>query len=238
MEEGALSGRVALVTGSRRGIGRLICEHLLGQGATVIGFARGESALSHPHYHHFQVDLTQPKEIENTFVSLRRDFPALHILVNNAAALTSQYALIMASGAAEEMVDTNLLAPFVVSREAVKLMRKGKWGRIINISSMAVSLEPAGDAMYAATKAGLGVMGNVMAKEFAPMGITVNTLAVTAIETDMLRKLPQDKIQAIIDHLPIPRFAQVDDILNVLDFFTSERSAYITAQTLHLGGVH
>lgn len=233
-----LIGRVALVTGSRRGVGRLISEHLLAQGATVIGFARGEAAFEHERYRHFQVDLTQPREIENAFFALRKEFPVLHVLVNNAAALTSQFALIMASSAAKEMVDTNLLGAFLVSREAVKLMRKAKWGRIINISTMAVSLEPMGDTMYAATKAGLGAMGNVMAKEFAPFHITVNTLAITAIETDMLRQLPPDKIQEIIAALPIPRVAQADDILNVLDFFTSERSSYITAQTLYLGGVH
>ena len=229
---------MALVTGSRRGVGRLISEHLLEGGATVLGLARGEATFQHERYRHYQVDLAQPKSVEQAFLGLRREFQTLHILVNNAAVLTSQYSLIMAASSAQEMVDTNLLGPFLVSREAAKLMRKGKWGRIINISSMAVSLEPAGDTMYAATKAGLCVMGNVMAKEFAPFGITVNALAITAIETDMLRKLPQEKIQAIIEHLPIPRFAEADDILNALDFFASDRSSYITAQTLYLGGVH
>ncbi len=234
----AFLGRVALVTGSRRGVGRLICEHFLKEGATVIGFARGEATLTHERYRHFQVDIAEPNEIQKTFLALRREFPTLHILVNNAAVLTSQYALIMAAGAAKNMVDTNLLGPFLISREAAKLMRKEKWGRIINISSMAVSLEPMGDSMYAACKAGLMTMGNIMAKEFAPFHVTVNTLAISAIATDMLSQLPQDKIQDVIDGLPISRFAQDDDILNVLDFFASDRSSYLTAQTLYLGGVH
>jgi 3-oxoacyl-[acyl-carrier protein] reductase len=238
MAGGNYSGRVALVTGSRRGVGRLISEHLLEEGANVLGMARGEATFEHERYRHFQVDLAEPKAIEKAFLVLRRESPNLHILINNAAALTSQYSLIMAAGAAQEMVNTNLLGAFLMSREAAKLMRKGKWGRIINISSMAVSLEPAGDTMYAATKAGLCAMGNVMAKEFAPFGITVNALGITAIETDMLRQLPQEKIQAIIDHLPISRFAEAKDILNVIDFFASEQSSYITAQTLYLGGVH
>jgi 3-oxoacyl-[acyl-carrier protein] reductase len=144
----------------------------------------------------------------------------------------------MAASAAKSMVDTNLLGAFLVSREAAKLMRKEKWGRIINISSMAVSLEPMGDTMYAACKAGLTVMGNIMAKEFAPFGITVNTLGISAIETDMLRQLPQDTIQGVITRLPLPRPAQPEDILNVIDFYVSDRSSYITAQCLYLGGVH
>jgi 3-oxoacyl-[acyl-carrier protein] reductase len=238
MAEGAFGGRVALVTGSRRGVGRLICEHLLAEGATVLGFARGEASFAHERYRHFQVDVAEPAEVQNAFLALRREFPILHILVNNAGTLTSQYALIMAAGAAKSMMDTNLLGPFLVSREAAKLMRKGKWGRIINISSMAVSLEPVGDSVYAACKSGLATMGNIMAKEFASFQVTVNTLAISAFATDMLSQLPQDKIQEVVGNLPIPRFALADDILNVVDFFASERSSYLTAQTLYLGGVH
>ncbi len=238
MVEGVYSGRVALVTGSRRGVGRLICEHLLEQGGVVLGFARGEASFTHQRYRHYQLDIANPEAVQNTFVSVRREFPELHILINNAGTLTSQYSLIMAPSAAKAMLDTNLLGPFIVSREAAKLMRKARWGRIINISSMAVSLEPMGDSIYAACKAGLTTMGNIMAKEFAPFQVTVNTLAISAIATDMLSQLPQDKIQEIIRGLPIPRLALADDILNVIDFFTSKRSSCLTAQTLYLGGVH
>jgi 3-oxoacyl-[acyl-carrier protein] reductase len=235
---GAHAGRVALGTGSSRGVGRLISEHLIGEGATVLGFARGPAGFAHERYRHYQVDVGDPGQVQNAFVALRRDFPALQILVNNAGTLTSQYALIMAASAAKAMVDTNLLGPFLVSREAAKLMRKGRWGRIINISSMAVSLEPVGDSVYAACKAGLATMGNIMAKEFAPFNVTVNTLAISAFETDMLSQLPQDKIREVVAGLPIPRLALADDILNVVDFFASDRSSCLTAQTLHLGGVH
>jgi len=118
------------------------------------------------------------------------------------------------------------------------VMRKKKWGRIVNISSMAASLEPIGDSIYAATKAGVATMANIMAKELAPLNITCNTLAVTAIETDMLKQLSKAKIDEVISSLPIPRYAAPDDIFNVLDFLVSERSGYITAQTIYLGGVN
>ena len=238
MAQGTYSGRTALVTGSTRGIGRMICEHLLEQGGTVLGFARGGTTVAHASYHHFRVDLTQPAEVQATFLALRKEFPALHILVNNAGVLLSQHAMIMPVDAVRSMVDTNLVAPFLVSREAAKLMRKGRWGRIINISSMAASLEPIGDSVYAACKAGLTTMGNVLAKELASFNITVNTLGITAIATDMLAQLPQEEIRSVIESLPIPRFATPDDVLNVIDFFASERSSYITAQTVFLGGVN
>jgi 3-oxoacyl-[acyl-carrier protein] reductase len=232
------SGKTALVTGATRGVGRTIAEHFLKEGAEVVGFARGESDLADKGYRHIQVDLADPMAIQKAFLGLHGKVTSLDIVVNNAAVLTSQYAMIMPPAAAQAMVNVNLLAPFIVSREAAKFMRKSKWGRIINIGSMAASLEPIGDSVYAATKAGLSTLANVMAKEFGPMNVTCNTLGVTAIDSDMLAQLPRDKIEAIIAGLPVPRFATADDILNVIDFFAAESSGYITAQTIFLGGVN
>jgi 3-oxoacyl-[acyl-carrier protein] reductase len=232
------SGKTVLVTGATRGVGRLIAEHFLEEGASVIGFARGASTFERETYRHVQVDLADPAAIQKAFLSLHGQVASIDIVVNNAAVLTSQYAMIMPPAAAQAMVNINLLAPFIVSREAAKFMRKTKWGRIINIGSMAASLEPMGDSVYAATKAGLSTLANVMAKEFGAMNVTCNTLGVTAIDSDMLAQLPRDKIEAIIAGLPVPRFAQPRDILNVVDFFASEASDYITAQTVFLGGVN
>jgi 3-oxoacyl-[acyl-carrier protein] reductase len=232
------AGKLALVTGSRRGLGRLIAEHILGSGGRVAGFARGEATFEHPDYSHFQVDVADPASVQRGFAELRETTDAVHVVVNNAAVLTSQYAMIMPPAAAAAMVNTNLLGAFMVSREAAKLMRRTKWGRIINISSMGVALEPIGDSVYAASKAGLTTMGNVMAKELAPLNVTVNTLGVTAIATDMLAQLPQDKVDQVVAGLPLPRPAEPDDVFNVLDFLASERSSYITAQTIYLGGVN
>lgn len=232
------TGKIALVTGSSRGVDLQIFEHFLVGGATVLGVARGEATINSDHYHHIQVDLANADEIIIAFRSIRSIVPRVDIVINNAALLTSQYSMIMPPAAAQAMVNVNLLAPFIVSREAAKLMRKSKWGRIINIGSMAASLEPVGDSVYAACKAGLSTLANVMAKEFGSFNITCNTLAITAIDSDMLRHLPRDKIEAIIATLPVPRFAEIEDILNVIDFFAAKRSAYITAQTVFLGGVN
>jgi len=232
------SAKTALVTGSTRGVGRIIADHFLKHGAEVIGFARGPSSLESQAYHHVQVDLADPLAIQQAFLGLHKRIARIDIVVNNAAVLTSQYAMIMPPAAAQAMVNVNLVAPFIVSREAAKFMRKSKWGRIINIGSMAVALEPIGDSVYAATKAGLSTLANVMAKEFGAMNVTCNTLGITAIESDMLAQLPRDKIEAIIAGLPVPRFAKAEDILNVVDFFASDASGYITAQTVFLGGVN
>jgi 3-oxoacyl-[acyl-carrier protein] reductase len=234
----AYQAKTVLVTGSSRGVGDILARHFLAEGAQVCGVARGEATCHHPRYRHFQADITDAQAVQALFARLRADKLTVDILVNNAAVLTSQYALIMPAGAAQAMVNLNLLAPFLVAREAAKSMRKAKAGRIINISSMAARLEPQGDSVYAACKAGLATLTNVLAKEFASFNVTCNTLGITAIETDMLRQLPRDKIDAVIAGLPIPRYATADDILNVVDFFASERSSYVTAQTVYLGGVH
>jgi 3-oxoacyl-[acyl-carrier protein] reductase len=184
------------------------------------------------------VDVGAADSVTRGFELVRKQFSQVDIVINNAAVLTSQYSMIIPASAAKCMLDTNLFGTFLVSREAAKLMRRSKWGRIINIGSMAVSLEPIGDSVYAATKAAISTLANVMAKEFAPLNVTCNTLGITAIETDMLSQLPREKVDAVIASLPIARYATADDILNVIDFFASERSSYITAQTVFLGGVN
>jgi 3-oxoacyl-[acyl-carrier protein] reductase len=235
---GRYDGRTAVVTGARRGVGKLSAEHLLDEGAAVIGLSRGEDCWERERFEHLSVDVTDADAVQGAFRTIARTHGTVDLVVNNAAVLTSQYALIMPAANAAAMVQTNLLGTFLVSREAAKLMRKAKRGRIVNIGSMAASLEPVGDSVYAACKAGVSTLAGVLAKEFGPFGVTVNTLGITAIETDMLDQLPREKIDEIIASLPVPRYAEPDDICNVVDFFADDRSSYITGQTVFLGGIN
>jgi len=230
--------KFVLVTGSTRGVGRLIVDHFLNNGAQVIGVSRSESEILDSNYTHFPVDIGSPEQVIKVFREIQKTFKKLDIVINNAAVLTSQYSMILPVKNVLDMVNVNLLGTFFVSREAAKLMRKSSYGRIINIGSMAASLEPIGDSVYAACKAAINTLANVMAKELSSMNITCNTLGITAIETDMLNQLPRHKVDEIIKSLPVPRYAEPQDIFNVIDFFASERSSYITAQIIYLGGVN
>ena len=234
--------KIVIVTGSSRGIGLEITKHFIENGAFVIGLSKGKGKILNKNYIHFSVDLSNAENIISCFKKeISKKYKHIDIVINNAAVLTPQYSMIMPAQNAIDMVNVNLLGVFFVSREAAKLMRNLSYGRIINIGSMTTSLEPIGESIYAACKAGINTMANVMAKEFSKMHITCNTLAITAFETDMLNQHSETakiKIKELINNLTIPRIAKRDDILNVIDFFAAERSSYITAQTLYLGGIN
>lgn len=237
------TNKVVLITGSSRGVGLELARHFINNNAIVIGISRQPNKnLEHSNYHHYSLDLSNPQSISDCFrKEIGRDFKTIDIVINNAAVMTSQYSMIMPLKNILDMVNVNLVAVFLVSRESAKLMRGKTPGRIINIGSMASSLEPVGDAVYAATKSAISTLANVMAKELSSMNITCNTVAITAIETDMLNShsdVAKEKISEIINSLPVPRIATVDDVVNVIDFFASEKSSYITGQTIYLGGIN
>ena len=232
------AGRVVVVTGASRGLGRLLADYFLAHDAQVVGVSRGATDLTHSAYEHHTADIADDKAVRALFTSVARSRGRVDIVVNNAAVLTSIHAMLMPASRAEEMVRTNLLGSLFVAREAAKVMRRRSFGRIIGIGSMASTLEPIGDSVYAATKAASMTLTGVLAKEFAGYGITINTVAVSALETDMFRQLPHEKVSTVVAGLPLPRLATPDDIFNVIDFFASERSSYVTAQTVFLGGVH
>lgn len=238
MSAGRYAGKVVAISGSGRGIGFMLAHYFLDQGAVVVGFSRHGPTIQSEAYRHVTADVGDGASVRKGFARITKEFRSIDILINNAGTLESQYALILGERQAREMVSTNLLGVFFMSREAARIMRKAKTGRIITIGSMATALEPVGDSVYAASKAGAQVLTNILAKEFSTYNITCNTVAVTAIETDMLAQLPRQKIDAIIAQLPVPRMATVDDLTNVIDFLASDRSSQITAQTIFLGGVH
>jgi len=230
------TGKTVLITGTSRGVGWSLAEHFMKNNATVIGMSRnmeGPEGMSWS-----PCDLAKSDQLIKRIKEMEHNYHKLDIVINNAAVMSSRFSQKMPVEDAINMVNVDLLAPFLICREASKLMYDIPYGRIINIGSIADVCEAMGDSVYAACKAGLKTMTNVLAKEYARQNITCNTLAISAIDTDMLAKHKPEVVDALVKTFPIPRKATIDDITNVIDFFCSEKSSYITAQTIYLGGLH
>jgi 3-oxoacyl-[acyl-carrier protein] reductase len=230
------AGRVVLVTGSRKGIGRALAEHFLSTGAAVEGCSRSEPDWAAPGYIHHCVDVCDERQVRAMMRSIGERHGQLDIVVNNAGVAHMQHSLLMPTAVAEGILKTNVLGAFVVSREAVRLMKRQEYGRIINLGSVATSLRIEGEAMYAASKSALVTFSQVFAHEVGSFGITCNVVAPTPIPTDFIESVPEHKVERLIQRLAIKRLGTFDDVINAVEFFADPKSDYITGQVLNLGG--
>jgi 3-oxoacyl-[acyl-carrier protein] reductase len=231
-------GQVVLITGASKGLGRMLVEHFAMRNAAVIGFSRSPGSFDHENYRHFPVDIRDEPRVRAAFGSIRSEFGRLDVLINNAGIAASQFVVLTSTASAADILETNVLGAVTVSREAVRLMMKHKYGRIINISSMMVPLRPVGGAVYSASKAALTQFTQVLAKEVASYGITCNVLGISAIETDMWKDIAKEKLAMLIDELPLGRAASLEDVTNAVDFFSSTSSGAVTGQVMYLGGAY
>ncbi|MCD6680102.1 MAG: 3-oxoacyl-ACP reductase FabG [Burkholderiaceae bacterium] len=240
-----LAGQVALVTGASRGIGRAIALELARQGAHVVGTATtatGAQAISNA----FEqaglsgrgqaLDVTDAGACESLVESLIAEGRAPAILVNNAGITRDNLALRMKDDEWGAVIATNLDAVFRLTRLLLRPMTKARYGRIVNIGSVVGSSGNAGQANYAAAKAGVAGMGRALARELASRNITVNCVAPGFVDTDMTRALSEAQTAALVQQIPAGRFGQPDDIAAAVAFLASPQAGYITGVTLHVNG--
>jgi 3-oxoacyl-[acyl-carrier protein] reductase len=227
---------VALVTGSRTGLGAHIARHLVGQGYTVIGCSREPADYHLPGYEHCQADVSREEQIKSLLQHIRRQHGRLDVLVNNAGVASMNHSLLVPAVTIDRTLNVNFRGTFLAARESAKLMRTNHFGRIVNLTSIAVPLRVEGEAIYAASKAAVESLTRILTYELAEFGITVNAVGPTPIDTDLIRNVPEPQIARLVSRLAIKRKGEPRDVVNAIDFFVRPESDYITGQILYLGG--
>lgn len=229
---------VMLITGTSRGIGKYLADYYVGFGYFVIGVSRGAVEVENDSYKHLISDISNEEDVLNIFKYIRKEVKRLDVLINNAAinpAIVS--AALLPYQTMMKIYQTNVIAPMLFCREAVKLMSRKKFGRIINMGSMATKHEVAGEALYTSTKAALNSYSRVLSKEVYRSGITVNTVAPSAIKTDLSAQINQEALKEVLSRNAIVEYGEMVDVSNSINYLISKESVAVTGQTIYLGGV-
>ena len=241
--EKLLQGDVALVTGASRGIGAAIADTLAAMGATVVGTATSENGAAAigerlaPHGGHGRVlDVTGEGAIEALVDGIAKDIGPVSILVNNAGITRDNLLMRMKDEDWQAILDTNLTSVYRTSKAVMRAMMKARRGRIINIASVIGVTGNAGQANYAAAKAGIIAFSKSLAREVGSRGITVNVVAPGFIDTDMTRDLPEEGKAAMLSQIALGRLGKPSDIAAAVAFLAGPAAAYVTGETLHVNG--
>ncbi|MBN7837068.1 3-oxoacyl-ACP reductase FabG [Stenotrophomonas maltophilia] len=238
-----LQGEIALVTGASRGIGAAIADLLAAQGAIVIGTATTESGaaaigerLAAHGGHGRALNVTDAAALDSVLDGIAKEFGPISILVNNAGITRDNLLMRMKDEDWASIIDTNLTSVFRTSKAVMRGMMKARKGRIINIASVVGVTGNAGQANYAAAKAGIIGFSKSLAKEIGSRGVTVNVVAPGFIDTDMTKALPEEARTALINDIALERLGSPEDIAHAVAFLASPAAGYITGETLHVNG--
>jgi 3-oxoacyl-[acyl-carrier protein] reductase len=244
MSEIKTTGQIALVTGASRGIGRAIAHALAAQGMKVIGTATtdagaaaiGEALAAFEGCRGLCLNVNDGPALDASIDGIVKEHGALHVLVNNAGITRDMLSMRLKDEDWDAVIDTNLKAVFRASRAAIRPMMKQRYGRIVNITSVVGASGNAGQANYAAAKAGVAGMTRSLARELGSRGITVNCVAPGFIETDMTKALSEAQTSALMAQIPLGRLGHASDIAHAVSFLASPQAGYITGTELHVNG--
>ncbi len=239
MSDIKFEGQIALVTGATRGIGAAIALELKTKDCRVIGTAttpEGAEKISATGIQGVVLNVTDGAALDALIDSIVKEHGALHILVNNAGITRDMLSMRMKDDEWDAVIDTNLKAVFRASRAVMRTMMKQRYGRIVNITSVVGASGNAGQANYAAAKAGVAGMTRALARELGSRNITVNCIAPGFIETDMTAGLPEAQQKALLAAIPLGHLGKPADIAHAVAFVASPEASYITGQELHVNG--
>jgi len=229
--------QIVLITGTRKGIGRALVQHYVSAGCEVLGCSRTLLEDEFPNYRHYCLDVVDEPAVKKMFSEIRKDHGRLDVLINNAGVASMNHSLLTPIAAVNKILETNFTGTFLFCREAARLMQLHRYGRIVNFATVAVPLKLEGEAVYAASKAAVISLTQILAREFADFGITVNAVGPTPIKTDLIRGVPPEKLDSLIARQAIKRYGEMRDVIQVVDFFVDPASDFVTGQVIFLGGV-
>jgi len=237
----SFEGKVILVTGASRGIGKAIATQLKAMGGNVIGTATSEHGAANISEYLGEgqglvLNVTDDASISAMFDLIKEKHGAVDILVNNAGITRDNLMMRMKDDEWNDIIDTNLTSVFKISKAVLRAMMKKRHGRIINIGSVVGTMGNAGQVNYATAKAGLIGFTKSLAREVASRGITVNTVSPGFIDTDMTQTLTDEQKEGIFAQVPANRLGKPEEIANAVAFLASDSAAYITGETLHVNG--
>lgn len=228
--------RHVLVTGTSRGIGEHLARHYLAQGDVVVGCARGVAPLEHERYTHLRLDVSDGAAVRNAFLEIRRRLGRLDVVINNAGVASMNPVVLTPIEAARDIMMTNFMGTFHMAHSAIRLLRHSNAARIVNLTTVAVPLRLDGEALYAASKSAVETFTRIVAREVGPLGITCNAVGPSPIKTRLTAGVPSEKMERLIARQAIPRWADLEDVTNVIDFFLQPSSRMVTGQVVYLGG--
>jgi len=228
---------VIVITGTRKGIGQELSQRFLDRGWRVAGCSRSPGTIEHANYRHFELDVGDGSAVARMARAVAREWGPPDALINNAGIASMNHAVLTPTETLDSVLRTNVAGAFNFCREIAKLMRRHGGGRIVNFSSVAHPLRLEGEAAYAASKAAVESLTRILARELAEWKITVNAVGPTPVATDLIRGVPDAKMNALVRQQAIPRLGQPEDVLNVIDFFMRPESDFVTGQVIYLGGV-
>lgn len=226
-----------IITGTRKGLGKELAEHYLSQGHKVAGCSRGKSSINHDNYLHFELDVADEPSVVKMVRQVKKQLGHVDVLLNNAGIAAMNHLLTTPYTNVKNIFSTNFFGTFLLTREVAKVMMKVKKGSIVNYTTVAVPLDLAGEAIYAASKAAIESFTRTSARELGEFGIRVNAIGPTPVHTDLVRNIPKNKLDELLSQQIIHRFGETKDVRNVIDFFNKEESNFITGQIIYLGGV-
>ncbi len=230
-------GRVMLITGTRKGIGEHLARHYTALGYRVVGCSRKPAEYELEGYQHVCLDVADEVAVKKALGQIRKSLGRLDVLINNAGIASMNHFLLTPMSTLERIFKTNVMGTFLLCREAARLMQTARFGRIVNFTTVAKPLRLEGEAAYASSKAAVESLTQILAREMADLGITVNAVGPTPIPTDLTRSVPEEKLQELVERQAIRRLGEFRDVANVIDFFIRPESDFVTGQILYLGGV-